>query len=149
MKVLTVRQPNAWAIARGFKNIENRTRATNHRGPLAIHAGKHWDDLGEAAVSEAVDIARSQGHVPATPMRENLPWSGMGLVLAVVDVVGVCRESRHESSVVCECGPWARPWSVHWQLANARRLAEPFPARGHEYLWDLDFEPDFEKERMS
>lgn len=148
MKVLTVRQPWAWAIARGFKNIENRTRITHHRGPLAIHAGKQWDDGGEEALRQVVHIARAQGHALPPTLRDDLPYSDIGLVLAVVDVVGVCAESRN-SLVVCECGPWARPWSVHWQLANARRLVVPFPARGREYLWDLDFEPDFEKERTS
>jgi hypothetical protein len=146
MKALTVRQPHAWAIAHGFKPIENRSRLTHHRGPLVIHSGKEWDALGEAAVAEAVDIARSQGHKLSVPMREDAPWSSTGLVLAVVDVVGVCTESRHAPSVVCDCGPWARPWATHWQLANVRRLAEPFPARGHEYMWEIDFELNFEKE---
>lgn len=35
---LSVRQPWAWLIVHGWKNIENRSRRTNHRGPLLIHA---------------------------------------------------------------------------------------------------------------
>ena len=38
MRVLTVRQPWAQLIARGLKDIENRTWATRYRGPLLIHA---------------------------------------------------------------------------------------------------------------
>lgn len=40
MKVLSIRQPWAYLIAEGAKDIENRTWATNYRGPVLIHAGK-------------------------------------------------------------------------------------------------------------
>ncbi len=40
MKVLSIRQPWAWAIIYGGKDVENRTWSTNYRGPLLIHAGK-------------------------------------------------------------------------------------------------------------
>lgn len=40
MKALSVRQPEAWLICNGFKDVENRTWSTSHRGPLLIHAGK-------------------------------------------------------------------------------------------------------------
>lgn len=35
---LSVRQPWAWLIVNGFKNVENRTWRTQYRGPLVIHA---------------------------------------------------------------------------------------------------------------
>ena len=37
-KVLTVRQPWAWAILFAGKDIDNRSRSTDYRGPLMIHA---------------------------------------------------------------------------------------------------------------
>ena len=40
MKALSVRQPWAWLIVNGHKDIENRTWATRHRGPFLIHASK-------------------------------------------------------------------------------------------------------------
>lgn len=40
VKALSIRQPWAWLIVQGFKDIENRTRASHHRGPLLIHASK-------------------------------------------------------------------------------------------------------------
>jgi len=36
--VLSVRQPWAWLLVRGWKNIENRDRRTNVRGRVLIHA---------------------------------------------------------------------------------------------------------------
>lgn len=40
MKALTIHQPWAWAIAQGYKTIENRNWVTSYRGPLLIHAGR-------------------------------------------------------------------------------------------------------------
>lgn len=38
MKALSIRQPWAWLVVNGWKNIENRERRFSHRGPLLIHA---------------------------------------------------------------------------------------------------------------
>ena len=40
MKALSIRQPWAWLIVHGGKDIENRTWATKYRGPVLIHTGK-------------------------------------------------------------------------------------------------------------
>lgn len=37
---ISVRQPWAWLIAHGFKDVENRVWRTRYQGPLLIHAGK-------------------------------------------------------------------------------------------------------------
>jgi hypothetical protein len=38
IKVIVVRQPWAWLIVQGFKDIENRSWNTRYRGPLLIQA---------------------------------------------------------------------------------------------------------------
>ena len=43
MKIISVRQPWAWLIVQGYKDVENRTWATGYRGHLLIHAGKKID----------------------------------------------------------------------------------------------------------
>ncbi len=53
MKALSVRQPWAWLIVHGFKDIENRTWRTGYRGPVLIHAGKKVD-------VEAIELIREQ-----------------------------------------------------------------------------------------
>lgn len=40
MKALSIRQPWAWLIAHGYKDLENRTWRTGFRGRVLIHAGK-------------------------------------------------------------------------------------------------------------
>lgn len=39
MKAISIRQPWAWLIVNGFKDVENRTWPTKFRGPVLIHAG--------------------------------------------------------------------------------------------------------------
>ena len=38
MKVIVIRQPWAWLIVNGFKDVENRSWATHYRGTLLIQA---------------------------------------------------------------------------------------------------------------
>lgn len=40
MKALSVRQPWAWLLSTGWKNVENRTWPTSFRGRFLIHASK-------------------------------------------------------------------------------------------------------------
>jgi len=40
VKALSIRQPWAWLIVNGHKDIENRSWLTHYRGPLLIHASK-------------------------------------------------------------------------------------------------------------
>jgi hypothetical protein len=42
MKALSIRQPYAWLIANGIKDVENRTWRTAFRGQVLIHAGKTY-----------------------------------------------------------------------------------------------------------
>jgi ASCH domain-containing protein len=65
MKALTVRQPWAELIVSGCKDVENRSRRTFHRGPLAIHAG----------LEVAVDVPTLQGPVDR------------GAIIGLVDVI--------------------------------------------------------------
>lgn len=40
MKALSIRQPWAWLIVNGHKDIENRQWRTHIRGPILVHASK-------------------------------------------------------------------------------------------------------------
>ncbi len=51
MKALSVRQPFAWAIDHGGKDIENRSWAKNNRRPLQNHAGMRWHDVTPAMLA--------------------------------------------------------------------------------------------------
>lgn len=44
MKAISIKQPWASLIVEGLKPVENRSKPWKHRGPLAIHASKKFDE---------------------------------------------------------------------------------------------------------
>lgn len=58
MKTLSIRQPWAWLIVNGHKDIENRSWPTRMRGPVLIHASK---GMTRAEYDEARDLAAQLG----------------------------------------------------------------------------------------
>lgn len=136
MRILTVRQPWAWAIIHGGKDIENRVRnvAGGYRGPVAIHAGLALDEsaFGSATLHNAW-LSAGGDKAPGG-------WgiSKRGRIIGVVDLVEV--HSLHPDSRAPLCSPWAEAGARHLELANPRALAEPIPYRGALGLRKLDAE---------
>jgi hypothetical protein len=58
MKALSIRQPWAWLIVKGYKDIENRTWATKLRGRVFVHASK---GMTRAEYEDAADLALGWG----------------------------------------------------------------------------------------
>lgn len=136
MRVLTVRQPWAEAIACGAKLIENRSQGfpRNYRGALAIHAGAEWSTRG--ATDPRIRALFRE--------RDTFRVAVYRAVIAVAELVDV----HHANGC---CAPWgedtyppanpeARPPGIvtHLVLADVRRLERPIPARGALGLWTPD-----------
>ena len=142
MRILTVRQPWAYAIIHLGKDVENRSRniAGDYRGPVAIHAGARplpFDDPSREF------IARQTGRFPLVEHPSQL-----GAIIGVVDladvhsatVLGGCGWLDHHCSEhgTCRkhCSVWAEGpnpaggWFWHLILANPRPLPEPIPYKG-------------------
>ncbi len=139
MRVLTVRQPWAWAIVHGGKDVENRVRSLGpYRGTVAIHVSqtpvRAGDDAWWVAHEAGMDTARDAG--------DDLH---LGHVIGVVDLVDVhpdCTEHIEAYGHTPTCSPWAMAGHHHLTLANPLPLPEPIPARGRLGLWrpDADLE---------
>lgn len=69
---LTVQQPWAWLIVKGYKPIENRTWRTDFRGRLVIHAGKTFDTAGYLAAGS--DPAGNDRQTVAGAVRLPARW---------------------------------------------------------------------------
>lgn len=129
LRVLTVRQPWASAIAAGVKLVENRTRPVSFRGLLAIHAGLEVDQ--HALMRPPYRNERPQHLVEwlrSRPDEERHTKLPRGVVLAVARLTG------SHLSLDCDgsCGPWGEhaPEVWHWTLAGVVRLDRPIPWRG-------------------
>jgi hypothetical protein len=112
MKAITIKQPWAWAIIFGGKDVENRSWCTRYRGPLAIHAG--------AAYRTDVSLPRGV-HAPE---RAELRFSA---ILGVVELVDVVQKSRSR---------WFQG-KYGFVLRNPRPLAAPVQCKGRLGLWTL------------
>ena len=115
MKALSIRQPWAWLIVHGGKNIENRTWRTKFRGPVLIHAGKKID-------LRAYSELKAQG-VKLPPL-EKLQTGG---IIGKVEIVDCVDDSA---------SPWFRgPFG--FVLANPKPVKFT-PCLGKLYFFEFD-----------
>ncbi|HDR9153839.1 TPA: ASCH domain-containing protein [Burkholderia vietnamiensis] len=111
MKALSIRQPWAWLIAAGHKDIENRTWRTSYRGQLLIHASQ---GMTRAEYENAMRFAIVAG--VAYEELQRFDKSARGGIVGVVDLFD-CVSSRYRAS----------PWHIEGCYGLAVRNARPLP----------------------
>lgn len=134
MRILTVRQPWAWAIIHGGKDVENRVRniAGDYRGTVLIHVAQQVDLAAFSGRSAALTAAATAFNESNTDVLKSGPWhSYRGEIIGVVDLVDVHPPNPGEGAVRGDtCSPWAEPDAWHLVLENPRALVEPIPYKG-------------------
>jgi hypothetical protein len=108
MKALSVQQPYADKIIFHGKDIENRTRRTNFRGTVAIHASMKI-------------------HPSASLSKQLKEEMVVGAIIGVVDAVDCV--DKHKSKWFF--GPYG------YVLKNPRPLSKPIPCKGMLGLWKV------------
>lgn len=144
MRILTVRQPWAYAIMHGGKRVENRVRnlAGGYRGPVAIHAGAVYDKTADDH-PEIRELARRCGVESISDYLISYGHDAYRCIIGVVDLVGAhmatsddlgqirCQPANRTPGAWREaCSPWAQAANYHLELANPRPLAEPITYTG-------------------
>jgi len=103
LKAISIRQPWAWLVVNGYKDIENRTWFTKLRGPVLIHAGANTEDL-QPEVKKYIERKLKVTHLP-----DAFQIGGIIGIVTTADCV-----ERHHSR-------WFNGL-FGWVLADARRL---------------------------
>jgi hypothetical protein len=133
MKTLSIRQPWASLIIKGFKDVENRSWRTSIRGEIAVHASasKAEDDWEDAIITVAVirAIALSEAKewlIKTIGEFDKLP---RGAILGTVEITDCKRERM---------SPWHFDENWGFYLQNPKELKKPIPAKGKRGFWDFD-----------
>lgn len=114
---LSVQQPWAWLIVHGWKDVENRTRRTAHRGPTFIHAARRQDKRGDRFIRHRFP------EIPLPPLHALL----IGQIVGQASITDCVRP--HPSRWYAE-GQWAYP------LEGAKPML-PIGARGMLGFWTV------------
>lgn len=134
MRVLTVRQPWAWAIMHG-KSPENRTQLWSYTGPVGVHAGTRVDvdAFRHPAILDA--LARlGYGHLLPEVAFGTAVQLHTAAVLGVAQMIG----GHRGSDDCCPGNLWAdrTPGVSHLALTRPRPFLTPIPGvRGALGLW--------------
>lgn len=123
-RILCIRQPLAWLVVTGKKDIENRTWPTNFRGRLGIHAPLYRPTAEEIADLEKEYKVRIR--------QEELAY---GAIVGSVDCIDCVESSRSKWFD----GPFG------FVLKNAKAYPTPLPASGRLGLFPVPpaLEQDF------
>lgn len=103
---LSIRQPWAWAVASGIKDVENRVWTTRYRGVVLIHAGLRVDPAG-------LEIMRRR--------RVKMPPTlTVGAIIGRATLIDIVSDSRSR---------WAVEGQFHFVFEKAR-LTRPVLCKG-------------------
>lgn len=129
MKALSIKQPWAWLIVAGHKDIENRNWKTDYRGRIYIHASKEFDH----------ECLITQGETYANLIKLPLESFTRGAIIGEVDIVNCVSEKQFEAfkKVSSYCSPWF-VGKYGFVLANAVMYDKPILYRGQLGLFDVD-----------
>jgi hypothetical protein len=126
MKAISICQPWASAIVAGIKQVENRTWATTHRGPILIHASlsTRWFGIIEPALLDAIEsrCGDMRGLVRGAII-------GVANIEAIEDVDTIRRRMPEQAE-------WAFG-PLCWVLKDPRRFGSPIACSGRLSLWDF------------
>lgn len=126
MKAYTVYQPYAYATVAGVKHYETRTRRTNIRGRVAVHAAKGKPRF----VTLAVDMA--------LPETMKLHFGAVVGTVEIVDCVPVEKIMHTLTERERALGDFS-PGRFAWVLRNPVMFEKPIPARGRQGWWNWPF----------
>lgn len=133
-KVLSVRQPYASLLVSGVKDVENRSRRTNYRGLVLIHAsGKMHDIVAqlEKMKSFGVRLAGIHKQIDAkTIVINTMPEREFSAIIGCVEIVDCVRDHPSE---------WAEKGQWNWLCKNAICFKNPITdVKGKLGLWDWE-----------
>ena len=121
LRAISIRQPWAWLIVNGIKDVENRKWRTHFRGPVLVHAGQKIEEYAFDYITEKFSDTIK------IPPPDQLECGGIIGVTTIID----CIESYSDS-------PWHILGSYGFILRESKPL--PFmPCKGKLNFFKVDY----------
>lgn len=133
MKALSIRQPWAWLVCAGYKDVENRSWSAWLRGRVYVHAGLHEDsgaygagcELGPWILDRLTPEAKAAWWRPFYADQHYFPPGGA--IIGEVDIVDCVTRSS---------SPWFEgPYG--FVLRNPTLYEKPLPYKGRLGFFDV------------
>lgn len=129
MKAITIKNPYAYLIMNGYKDVENRTWRIKYRGSILIHSAKEmakgYDYNPKLYLGCSQYSAIEQRH-----KKELMSVMQNGYILGCVTLKDCVRD--YESI-------WAEKDMWHWILEKPVLFRKPILAKGQQGLWNYKF----------
>lgn len=133
MKTLSVKNPWAYLLAIGLKDVENRSWHTNFRGTVLIHASAAMHERylpgvrGNCFTGECASAINHKGIAPKIILNELIYSSIIGK-MDIVDCVS------NSNSI------WAEKGQFHWIIKNAILFDQPIlNVKGKLSFWEYAY----------
>ena len=128
IKCISIRQPWAWLVCVGAKEIENRGRSPTYRGVVAVHAGANTQGIQVLRNSDSsglIDFSRFS----------------FGAIIGTVELVNVVAPPIRQVPNSWAVGPYC------WVFKNPVLFDSPIPHKGRLSLYTLPEEIALEVQR--
>ncbi len=130
-KALSFKQPFAWLIANGYLLVDDRTWATDYRGPILIHASK-------GLYEEYYDYLVDQTDLPLPP-KDKMQFGG---VVGVAQMVGCFQSNKLPANLTEEqrASYDHLPSNAYGFLFAQAQPLPLMPCRGQLKIFEIDFD---------
>jgi hypothetical protein len=135
LRVLTLWQPWAFAVAHWGKDVENRPYKIRWPHLIGIHSGRTIDDTAYQfpPIQRAI-AAWTAEHGP--PAGGTAPWEQSGQILAIVRIARDVHRPHGPDECDGRCSEWAAAGCCHNPLTDVVPITPIGGVRGRQSLWE-------------
>jgi len=139
MKAITIWQPWADLIIRGYKLNETRSWPTTYTGPIAIHAAKYRKLPHEVyeQIAKAICITpESYRGSWLYYLEHGIPGDRFGAILGEATIDRVLPTTIKVTTEIEKALGDFSPGRYAWRLTDVIEYQKPIPTKGRQGLWN-------------
>jgi hypothetical protein len=132
MKSITIKQPWAYLICAGIKDVENRSWNTHYRGRVFIHASAGYKFSANFTDEQMIAVFGS------SMQRAQIGGYNFSTIIGSVEIVNCISEKRNGKG---SKSIWAEKGCFHWILRNPVLFEKPvLNIKGRLSFWESGYD---------